>query len=174
MSMSELPKFRKPSLAIRGYDPKLDLDRCMEIWRAASEAGHPFLGAAALDSDARTVREHYMPAADILVAETEGKASGFIALLGSFIGGLFVDPSQHGQGIGRALTLEARRRHPTLEVEVYEANAGARRFYAGLGFTEAGRRETDDQGRHWPLIALRLSSGVETGVQELRHGRSVP
>ncbi len=60
--MSEVSEFGKPSLAIRGYDPALDLDRCMEIWREASEAGHPFLGAAALDSDASVVREHYMPA----------------------------------------------------------------------------------------------------------------
>ena len=132
--MPDLSEFGKPPLAIRGYDPALDLDRCMEIWREASEAGHPFLGAAALDSDARKVREYYMPAADILVAETEGKVSGFIAILGSFIGGLFVDPSQHKKGIGRALVMEARRYRPVLDVEVYEKNADARAFYARLGF----------------------------------------
>lgn len=144
------------SLIIRPYKPGIDLERCMMIWREASEAGHPFLGAAALDADAALVREQYMPAADIRVAEMERVVSGFIALLGSFIGGLFVDPSHHGRGIGRALVLDARSRLPNLEVEVYEENAGARAFYSRLGFVEMGRRAHDDQGRPWPLIALRL------------------
>lgn len=151
----------KPSPVIRAYNSATDLDRCMVIWRKASEAGHPFLGAAALDADAILVRERYMPAADIQVAETEGAVSGFIALLGSFIGGLFVDPSQHGQGIGRALVLEARRLRPVLDVEVYEENADARAFYARLGFVETGRRERDDQDRPWPHIALRLGAKAD-------------
>ena len=156
--MCEVQEFEMRSLAIRGYDPAFDLDRCMEIWRDASAAGHPFLGAAALDSDARIVREHYMPAADILVAETEGNVLGFIALLGSFIGGLFVDPSHHKRGIGRALVIEAHRRRSILDVEVYEQNADARAFYARLGFLETRRRERDDQNRRFPLIALRLDT----------------
>ena len=153
----------KPSLLIRAYNPATDLDRCMMIWRKASEVGHPFLGTAALDADARLVRERYMPAADIQVAEADGAVSGFIALLGSFIGGLFVDPSQHRQGIGRALVLEARRRRSALDVEVYAANEHARTFYSRLGFVETGRRERDDQHRPWPLITLRLGPGGQAG-----------
>lgn len=155
--MSVSPESGQPSLMIRAYNP-IDLDRCMMIWRKASETGHPFLGAAELDADASLVRERYMPAADIQVAERDGAVSGFIALLGSFIGGLFVDPSQHGQGIGRALVLEARRRRSVLDVEVYEENTGARAFYARLDFVETGRRERDDQDRPRPLIALRLDT----------------
>ena len=104
------------------------------------------------------VRDRYLPTAEIEVAETEGTVCGFIALLGSFIGGLFVDPSLHGRGIGRALVLEARRSRPVLDLEVYEQNADARAFYARLGFVERARRSRDDQGRPLPLIALTLCS----------------
>ena len=155
--MSDRLGLEERSLLIRPYDAVSDLEPCMIVWRRASETGHPFLDAATLDADAALVRDRYMPAADIHVAETEGAVVGFLALLGSFVGGLFVDPSRHGQGIGRALVLEARRRHPVLEVEVYEANAAARGFYARIGFVETGRRERDDQGRPLPLIAMRLA-----------------
>jgi ribosomal protein S18 acetylase RimI-like enzyme len=148
-------------MLIRDYDPSRDLEPCLAIWRRASEVGHSFIDASALDADAALVREHYMPAAAIRVAEAEGRPVGFIALLGSFIGGLFVDPAAHGQGAGRLLVLDALAKHPDLDVEVYEANTGARAFYARLGFRETGRRETDDQGRPWPLLRLRLEVGPD-------------
>ncbi|AZQ67628.1 GNAT family N-acetyltransferase [Silicimonas algicola] len=155
--MSDRLQIGERSLLIRPYDAAGDLERCMILWRRASEVGHPFLDAATLDADGSLVRERYMPAADIRVAETEGAVVGFIALLRSFIGGLFVDPSRHGQGIGRALVLDALRRHRALDVEVYEANNETRSFYARLGFAETGRRERDDQDRPLPLIAMRLA-----------------
>lgn len=141
---------------IRPYDAVLDLDRCMEIWRRASETGHPFFGKDDLDRDQQVVREKYMPAADILVYEDAAGVRGFIALLGSFIGGLFVEPAFHGRGIGRALVLKAAADRGILDVEVYEANQGARAFYRRLGFREVSRRDLDDHGRPMPLIAMRL------------------
>jgi len=156
LPMTDSLNIEKSLLEIRPYCAALDLERCMMIWRQASEAGHPFLPSTALDADAALVREKYMPAAEIQVAEVDGAVSGFIALLGSFIGGLFVDPSQHRQGIGRALVLGAHRGRPVLEVEVYEANTDARAFYAKLGFIETSRRERDDQDRPFPLIMLQL------------------
>lgn len=147
---------------LRPYDPLRDLDRCMAIWRAASEAGHPFLDAATLDADAAIVRAHYMPAADITLAERAGTALGFIALLGTRVGGLFVDPGGHRSGVGRALIADALRRRGALEVEVYAANAGACAFYSACGFAEIGRRDTDDQGRPLPLIRMVLADGDRT------------
>ncbi len=148
-------------MLIRDYDPSRDFEPCLAIWRRASEVGHPFIDATTLDADAALVREHYMPAAAIRVADADRRPVGFIALLDSFIGGLFVDPAAHGRGIGRLLVLDALAKHPCLHVEVYEANAGARTFYARLGFRETGRRETDDQGRPWPHLRLRLDAGVK-------------
>lgn len=142
-------------MLIRDYRAAQDLDACLAIWRRASEAGHPFLGAVDLDADAVLVRTVYMPAAEVAVAEEAGAVVGFIALLEERVGGLFVDPARHGQGVGRALVEAAARRKGALTVEVYAANAAARGFYARLGFVETGRRDTDDQGRPHPLIALR-------------------
>ena len=122
----------------------------------ASEVGHPFLGKDDLDGDQQVVREKYMPAAEILVEEGESGPRGFIALLGSFIGGLFVDPDCHGQGVGKALVLEVAKHRGALHVEVYEANHDARAFYRRMGFTKTSRRELEDHGRPMPLIKMRL------------------
>jgi 8-oxo-dGTP pyrophosphatase MutT (NUDIX family)/GNAT superfamily N-acetyltransferase len=150
------------TLRLRRYDAQSDLDRCMAIWRAASEVGHPFLDAETLDADAMVVRDSYMPAAEITVAERAGTVVGFIALLDDLVGGLFVDPSAHRSGAGRALISDALRRKGRLEVEVYAANPGARAFYSACGFAETGRRDTDDHGRGLPLIRMTLANGNRT------------
>lgn len=150
------------TLRLRPYHALRDLERCMALWRAASEIGHPFLEAATLDADAVVVRDSYMPAAEITVAEQAGTVVGFIALLGDLVGGLFVDPAAHRSGAGRALVSDALRRKGRLDVEVYAANAGARAFYIACGFVETGRRDTDDHGRALPLICMTLTEGNRT------------
>jgi ribosomal protein S18 acetylase RimI-like enzyme len=143
---------------IRQFQPA-DTEACMRIWRAASEVGHPFLSAADLDGQDKAVREIYLPQAETWVAVADdGQIAGFIGLLGSFIGGLFVDPARHGGGVGRALVAHALALKGMLSVEVYEANAGARGFYRRVGFVETGRREEDDQGLPLPLIHMVLQN----------------
>lgn len=141
--------------SIRPYDPARDAALCLDIWRAASEVGHPFLDRATLDADALLVRDVYLPRAEVHVAERGGEVVGFIALLDDLIGGLFVAPEHHRAGIGRALIDHAASLRDSLEVEVYEANARAHGFYLACGFTPVGRREVDDHDRPLPLIRLR-------------------
>jgi GNAT superfamily N-acetyltransferase len=130
---------------VRDFDAARDLERCMAIWRSASEAAHAFLGAEALREDAVLVRAVYMPRAEILVAGTGLRVAGFLALVGDegHVGGLFVAPSAQGRGIGRRLVETAASRRGALTVEVYAANAGARTFYAALGFRATGSRAED-------------------------------
>lgn len=141
------------SLTLRPYTPA-DLDACAAIWRAASEAGHPFLTCADLDADEALVRDVYFPQAQITLACDGGEPVGFVALISSFIGGLFVAPDQHRRGIGRMLVDAVVQTHGPLTVEVYADNPGARRFYGALGFTETGRRDMDDRGRAHPLVRM--------------------
>ncbi len=80
--------------------------------------------------------------------------AGFIGLLGSFIGGLFVDPALHGAGIGRALVEYAAHEKQTLSVDVYALNGPAIGFYQRMGFVERSRRMPDDEGRPLELIRM--------------------
>ncbi len=141
------------TLELRPYR-RADLEDCMRIWTAASLAGHPFLSPDDIASDEPLVRETYMPMAQITVALRGQHVIGFIAMIGDFIGALFVSPDHHRVGIGRALVGFEAERRATMSVEVYEDNAKARAFYEALGFAQTGRRDRDHRGRAHALVHM--------------------
>jgi putative acetyltransferase len=102
------------------------------------------------------VEKTHLPEADTCVACFDDEQVGFIGLLGTFVGGLFVAPARQGQGIGRALITHALERKGELSLEVYTRNERAFRFYIGLGFREVSRRQIDDLGLPFENAHLNL------------------
>ena len=90
------------------------------------------------------------------VWDTGEEVAGFISLLGSDIGALFVDPTRHGQGIGRALVRQAQALRGSLAVEVFERNALGRAFYERLGFRHLNFKVHEQTG--YTLLRLSLSA----------------
>lgn len=147
-------------LTIRPSRPE-DRDALFGIWLAAVRATHDFLTEEDIAYYAGQVREAYLPQAEFLVAvDGADRPVGFMGMTGAKIDALFVDPSRHGQGVGRALVSQARSRVPVLEVDVNEQNGQARAFYERLGFRKTGRSELDDSGRPFPLIHMALMEGT--------------
>lgn len=144
-------------LQIRPYTPE-DKSRLLSIWRAASEIGHPFFSNDQLNEQQKVVGEVYLPQAETFVAEHDGAPVGFIGMLGHFVGGLFVAPEAHGQGIGRALVTFVLERDGALELDVYALNETAIGFYRRLGFVEVERRSTDDNNQPFEVIRLRIDT----------------
>jgi len=62
-----------------------------------------------------------------------------------------VHPKAQGQGLGTQL-LQAQT--PPLTLEVFEANANAREFYAARGFWETGHRVHEETGLPLRCLAL--------------------
>ncbi|MGJ8527617.1 GNAT family N-acetyltransferase [Maritalea sp.] len=123
---------------IRKYEER-DTDALIGIWRTANALAHPFLGEAFVRQVASDMRTMYLPNAETWVLETNSQPIGFIALLGNEIGGLFLDPAQHGNGYGKAMTDHAARLKGQLIVEVFEMNKIGRAFYDRYGFVEVSR-----------------------------------
>ena len=71
---------------------------------------------------------------------------------------LFVRPEYRGRGCGRKLVEWAVARQEADSVDVNEQNPQAMGFYLRMGFAVAGRSETDDVGRPFPILHLRLGS----------------
>ena len=115
-----------------------DADAILHIWRTASEFAHPFLDDDFHDTAAVAIRDVYLPRAETFVAERDGAPVGFIALLENQIGGLFLDPTYHGQGLGRSLVDHAVKLKGPLTVEVFRDNKVGRRFYDAYGFQQTG------------------------------------
>lgn len=144
---------KKTALEIRPYRAD-DNARLTEIWHEASRISHHFLPERLLLEQKRIVSEKYLPETETWVATRNGVPAGFIGLIDSFIGGLFVAPENQGDGIGKQLLDHAFSLKGGLFLEVYAANTRALAFYRRHGFCGIRRRHTDDNGLPFPLIMM--------------------
>tara|TARA_B100000378_G_scaffold274658_1_gene269446 strand:+ start:745 stop:1197 length:453 start_codon:yes stop_codon:yes gene_type:complete len=143
-------------VVIRPYAPEGDLKKLSRIWLDASLLAHPFIGERRLLAQRALIEDQYLPSAETWVACVGGHPCGFIGLLDTFIGGIFVAPDRQGLGIGRQLVAHALCLKGKLELEVYTANRQAVAFYIGLGFRELSRRPLDDDGYAFENARLHL------------------
>lgn len=134
------------------------LNRLIALWEASVHATHHFLQ----ETDIKNLKPYVMEGlANIrhlyIVPGTDTTASvAFIGIQDEKIEMLFVSPQYLRKGIGKQLVDMAVKNHQAIQVDVNEQNPGARAFYEKLGFVEFGRREVDEQGNPFPIIALRL------------------
>jgi putative acetyltransferase len=132
--------------------------RTIAIWRASVDATHDFLtpeDRLAIDAEAQA----YLGSARLWVAvDPRDRPLAFMGLDQGRLESLFVDPAHRAQGVGRTLVSFAAFLHPILETEVNAQNEQAVGFYRRLGFVEVRHAPTDDQGRPYPIILMRLET----------------
>lgn len=147
---------KPPSLIdVRPYHPD-DLDALLNVWEAASRLAHPFMNAAFIAEQRVCVEQQYLPATITDIALIGGKLAGFVSMMENEVGAIFVDPTCHRKGVGRALLDIPAAIHETLEVEVFEKNLIGRPFYDRYGFKEVSRSTFEPLGE--VVIRMRLSS----------------
>jgi putative acetyltransferase len=118
---------------IRQYQGR-DLNNLLTVWENASKIAHPFLTKEFIEQERYNIPNVYIPNADTWVVLDNDKVVGFIALIGSEIGAIFVHPDYQGRGFGKTLMDKAYSLHSQLEVEVFKENTIGRRFYDRYGF----------------------------------------
>lgn len=145
------------NIEIRRYQAA-DNAALSHIWFEASRRAHAFLGEERLTEQRKLIEQSYLPDAETWVALIDGKPVGFIGLLETFIGGLFVDPDRQGAGIGQALIAHALDLKRELSLQVYADNQQAVAFYKKLGFVEVSRQTHDDDGLPFANIEMRRTA----------------
>jgi ribosomal protein S18 acetylase RimI-like enzyme len=113
-----------------------------DLWHRAGRATYTYLPSwQAFERDhARAVfRDVIASSCEIWVGETDGEAVAYLALNGSYVDRLYVDPPMHGQGWGARLLDHAKRLHPAgLTLHTHRENHRARAFYERHGFVVTG------------------------------------
>ncbi|MCM2454758.1 acetyltransferase [Rhizobium sp. CG4] len=139
---------------------KDDLPRIMDIWRRAVDATHDFLAPDDRDAIQAELVTFFPQISLLLAVDDNDTPLGFMFLHDGHMEALFIDPDQHGKGIGKALIQRAVAEHPALTTDVNEQNHKALGFYEHQGFERTGRSTHDGQGRPYPLIHLRYKAAV--------------
>ncbi|MEN0085015.1 MAG: acetyltransferase [Leifsonia sp.] len=145
-----------PALVIRPSTGPSEYPALAAIWRSAVDATHDFLAEPDRDEIEARLSSVYFPAVVLSIAERDGRPVGFSGVLDGTLEMLFVDATQRDRGIGTALLAHAIEEHGVSKVDVNEQNISAAGFYAHRGFEVVGRSETDEAGRPYPLLHLRL------------------
>lgn len=130
---------------IRKYNAA-DTDALISIWDSAEALAHPFLSADVRDQVREDMRNIYLPNAETWVMENDRIVVGFIAMIGKEIGGLFLDPSQQGKGMGRQMVDYVVSLKGPLTVEVFKDNKIGLPFYKRYGFEIIGQGVFDVSG----------------------------
>ncbi|WP_262691358.1 acetyltransferase [Kordiimonas aestuarii] len=132
-----------------------DLGRLYEIWLAAILMTHGFLNDDARAEIGAVVKNDYLPNAEFEVyADSDDRPLGFMGCSGNNIDALFIDPAEHGKGIGRQFIDRMKAEFPRLTVQVNEQQPQAHAFYRSCGFTDIRRDPVDDAGRPFPTVHM--------------------
>ena len=140
---------------IRQYR-EADLPGVMNAWETASAQAHPFLPAEFVSEVREAIPKIYIPNAETWVAVDQDEVAGFISLLGTEVGAIFVDTKHQGKGFGRQLMGKAQELKGQLEVEVFSENLIGYEFYRKYGFTQIEEKTHEPTG----LSLVRLQTAA--------------
>ena len=92
----------------------------------------------------------------IAILGKDGKFLAFMGIENQRLEMLFVDPQMIGKRIGQKLVEYGIQKHHINELTVNEQNPRAVGFYEHLGFRTYKQTNTDEQGRPYPLLYMRI------------------
>lgn len=120
------------------------LDTLMDIWLTSNLQAHSFVPSQYWRSHEAEVRAA-LPQAELTVAITDtGRIVGFVGVQNDYIAGVFVAAEMRNQHIGHRLLMHLKQRYAKLTLSVFEANAGAVRFYERERFVISATRMAED------------------------------
>jgi putative acetyltransferase len=122
---------------IRPYLPE-DEAAVVGVWHRSGRAAYTFLPtwrAFTIERARIAFREDILARCDVWVGTEDERVVAYVALRGSYIDRLYVDPLEQRKGWGTRLLAHARALHPQgLELHTHVENHAARAFYERQGF----------------------------------------
>lgn len=132
------------------------------IWKQSVRATHLFLTENDVAELLPEVKSGIETIDILVIAKSQtGEPLGFMGVANNKIEMLFISPEYFGRGIGKLLINHAINELKASLVDVNEQNPQARDFYKHIGFEVYARSETDDQGRPFPILNMKLACSTK-------------
>jgi len=131
---------------IREFEEK-DIEQVMRIWYNTNIQAHFFIDMSYWDRKRDQVREMIRDA-EVYVCEVNGQIEGFMGLQGDYVAGMFVKPEMQNRGIGCDLLDHVKKKKKILELDVYQKNWAAVRFYVSQSFNEEDITKDQETGEN--------------------------
>ena len=127
--------------AIRPYRDD-DESAVVGVWHRSGQAAYDYLPtwqAFAFDQAREVFRDVIRDRCTIWVGTLDERVVAYLAMSGSYIDRMYVDPSEWQKGWGACLVALAKRLSPEgLELHTHQENASARALYERHGFQAVG------------------------------------
>lgn len=136
-----------------------DRSQLLQVWESSVLATHHFLTSADFEEIKALVQSIDFNQFEVYCLHSENRLAGFIGVLDKKVEMLFLHPDVCGQGWGSRLLRFAMTELLADKVDVNEQNTSAVHFYRRHGFEVYERTETDDQGKPYPLLRMKLGLG---------------
>lgn len=129
----------------------------LNVWENSVRATHHFITEEDIEFFKPIIIEQAFPAVTLRCVKGENSSIlGFIGIHEMKIEMLFVLDKARGQGIGKLLLKYAMDNFNANSVDVNEQNPVAVKFYQYMGFNVVSRSPTDDMGKPFPILHMKL------------------
>lgn len=132
------------------------IDQLVGVWERSVRATHAFLSGPEIAEIKPFVPQALASVEMLIVAEKDDVLVGFMGVQDGRLEMLFLDPDVRGQGLGRKMLTYGIEQLGVAELTVNEQNPQTAGFYEHLGFSTYRRTDTDEEGRPYPLLYMRL------------------
>ena len=129
------------------------------VWHRAGRAAYQYLPSwetFTFGQATDTFRRQIRPSCEIWVGVSDDRLVAFIAMAGSYIDRMYVDPAEWRRGWGSRLLIHAKALRPSgLELHTHQENHPARQLYEKHGFeavkfgTSPAPESVPDVEYHW-------------------------
>ncbi|MBU76227.1 MAG: GNAT family N-acetyltransferase [Pseudoalteromonadaceae bacterium] len=142
-----------------------DYPELLDVWENSVRATHDFITEDDIAFFKPIIIEQAFPNVTLKCIKSEHKTIlGFVGVHDSKIEMLFILDAARGKGVGKALLNYAIEQLAANKVDVNEQNPLAVGFYQHMGFKVASRSPSDDMGKPFPILHMRLKTPCESNL----------
>jgi len=126
----------------------------MAIWAAYVQKHHAFLSDVFMAETRKFMSSTYLQASDVRVYVHNKQIVGFVAMVKTYVGVLFVGCEYEGKGFAKALLEEVNVLEEELVTSAYSENKDGCSFYERHGFAFVKKEIQDISGEYLTYYRL--------------------